>query len=114
MNVEQSVDCLAGKTEVFGENLPPVPLCPPQIPNDLTGTRTRGAAVGSQRLTTELRHGQPVLPELRTLQLVQLLRLKGCLWIRHMGDWRCSSSLLDLGAGRRPMVRFMPRPLYSP
>jgi hypothetical protein len=29
----------------------PVPLCPPQIPHDLTWNRTRAAAVGSQRLT---------------------------------------------------------------
>jgi hypothetical protein len=29
----------------------PVPLCPPQIPHDLTWDRTRTAAVGSQRLT---------------------------------------------------------------
>jgi hypothetical protein len=29
----------------------PVPLCPPQIPRDLTRTRTRATAVGSQRLT---------------------------------------------------------------
>jgi hypothetical protein len=29
----------------------PVPLCPPQIPNDLTLARTRAAAVGSRRLT---------------------------------------------------------------
>jgi hypothetical protein len=29
----------------------PVPLCPPQIPFDLTRARTRAAAVGSQRLT---------------------------------------------------------------
>jgi hypothetical protein len=29
----------------------PVPLCPPQIPPDLTRARTRAAAVGSQRLT---------------------------------------------------------------
>jgi hypothetical protein len=30
----------------------PVPLCPPQIPHDLTWGRTRAAAaVGSQRLT---------------------------------------------------------------
>jgi hypothetical protein len=27
------------------------PLCPPQIPHDLTWTRTRAAAVGSRRLT---------------------------------------------------------------
>jgi hypothetical protein len=28
-----------------------VPLCPPQIPHDLTWDRTRAAAMGSQRLT---------------------------------------------------------------
>jgi hypothetical protein len=34
----------------------PVPLCPPQIPH-AARTRTRAAAVGSQRLTAELRNG---------------------------------------------------------
>jgi hypothetical protein len=34
----------------------PAPLCPPQIPHDLTRARTRAAAVGSRRLT-ELHHG---------------------------------------------------------
>jgi hypothetical protein len=29
----------------------PLPLCPPQIPHDLTWVRTRAAAVGSRRLT---------------------------------------------------------------
>jgi hypothetical protein len=29
----------------------PVPLCPPQIPHDLTWVRTRAAAVGSRRIT---------------------------------------------------------------
>jgi hypothetical protein len=29
----------------------PVPLCPPQIPHDLTWTGTRAATVGSRRLT---------------------------------------------------------------
>jgi hypothetical protein len=29
----------------------PVPLCPPQIPHDLTLARTRAATVGSRRLT---------------------------------------------------------------
>jgi hypothetical protein len=37
----------------------PVPLCPPQT-RHAARTRTRAAAVGSQRLTAELRHG--VLP----------------------------------------------------
>jgi hypothetical protein len=46
MIVEQSVECeLAGETEVLGENLPPVPLCPPQISHDLTWARTQPAAV---------------------------------------------------------------------
>jgi hypothetical protein len=35
----------------------PVPLCPTQTPH-AARTRTRAAAVGSQRLTAELRHGQ--------------------------------------------------------
>jgi hypothetical protein len=35
----------------------PVLLCPPQIPHTAR-TRNRAAAVGSQRLTAELRHGQ--------------------------------------------------------
>jgi hypothetical protein len=34
----------------------PVPLLPPQTPH-AARTRTRAAAVGSQRLTAELRHG---------------------------------------------------------
>jgi hypothetical protein len=33
-----------------------VPLCPQQTPH-AARTRTRAAAVGSQRLTAELRHG---------------------------------------------------------
>jgi hypothetical protein len=37
----------------------PVPLCPPQTPH-APRTRTRAAAVGSQRLTAELRHGPRV------------------------------------------------------
>jgi hypothetical protein len=35
----------------------PVPLRPPQAPH-AARTRTRAAAVGNQRLTAELRHGQ--------------------------------------------------------
>jgi hypothetical protein len=34
-----------------GRKPAPVPLCPPQIPHDLTWDRTRAAAVGNQRLT---------------------------------------------------------------
>jgi hypothetical protein len=29
----------------------PVPLCPPEIPHDLTGARTRAAEAGIRRLT---------------------------------------------------------------
>jgi hypothetical protein len=53
MNVEQSVEWkLAGETEIIRENLPPVPLCPPQIPHGLTWDRIRAAMMGSQRSTT--------------------------------------------------------------
>jgi hypothetical protein len=38
----------------------PVPLCPPQIPHDLTQARTRAAAVGSRRLTA-LAMARPLL-----------------------------------------------------
>jgi hypothetical protein len=34
-----------------GRKPAPVPLCPPQIPHDLTWDRTRATAVESQRLT---------------------------------------------------------------
>jgi hypothetical protein len=53
MNVERSVEWeLTGKADVLGERKPaPVPLCPPQIPHDLTWAQTRAAAVGSRRLT---------------------------------------------------------------
>jgi hypothetical protein len=52
MNVEQSVEWeLAGEIEVLRENLPPLPLCPAQIQQDLTWTRSRAAAVRSRQLT---------------------------------------------------------------
>jgi hypothetical protein len=52
MNVEQSMEWkLARETEVLGEKPTLVPVCPPQIPNDLTCSRTRAAAVGSRWLT---------------------------------------------------------------
>jgi hypothetical protein len=35
----------------YSEKSAPVPLCPPQIPHDLTWARTRAAALGSQWLT---------------------------------------------------------------
>jgi hypothetical protein len=33
MMIEKLVECLAGETEILGENLLPVPLCPPQTPH---------------------------------------------------------------------------------
>jgi hypothetical protein len=45
----------------------PVPLCPPQIPQ-AARTRTRAAAVGSQRLTAELRHGHIRQIEIHTAE----------------------------------------------
>jgi hypothetical protein len=42
---------LAGKTEVFGQNLPPLLLCPPQIPHHLTWDRTQASPAGTRRLT---------------------------------------------------------------
>jgi hypothetical protein len=55
-----------------------VPLCPPQTPH-AARTRSRAAAVGSQRLTAELRHGLP----LHTSEI----RLQGAL-VPMFGAWR--------------------------
>jgi hypothetical protein len=41
---------VTGHTEVLGNKSPPVPLCPPQVPYDLTWNYTRTAAVGIRRL----------------------------------------------------------------
>jgi hypothetical protein len=43
MSVEEYVECLAMDTDVLGQKPGPVPLCPPQIPHDLTRARTRAA-----------------------------------------------------------------------
>jgi hypothetical protein len=40
-----------GKTEVRREKPVPVPLCPPQIPQELTQNRTRASAIWDRRLT---------------------------------------------------------------
>jgi hypothetical protein len=52
MSVEQLAELLARETKVLGENLPQVPLSPPQIPQELT----RAVAVGSLPLQTKLWH----------------------------------------------------------
>jgi hypothetical protein len=52
MILEQSVEGeLAGETEVLGENLPPGPLCPPQILHDLTRARIRAEKPATNRLS---------------------------------------------------------------
>jgi hypothetical protein len=56
MIMEKSVELLAGETEVLGENLPQCRFVHHK-PHMAARTRTRTAAVGSQRLTAELRHG---------------------------------------------------------
>jgi hypothetical protein len=40
-----------GKPKNSGQKPVPVPLCPPQIPDELTRDRIRASAVGSRRLT---------------------------------------------------------------
>jgi hypothetical protein len=50
MMMEKLVEWLAVEAEVLRGKPAPVPLCPPQTPH-AAGTRTRPAAVGSQRLT---------------------------------------------------------------
>jgi hypothetical protein len=58
MNVEQSMECeLAGETKVLGEKPAPVPLCPPQIPHDVTRAQTRADAIGSRAATNRLSYG---------------------------------------------------------
>jgi hypothetical protein len=54
--------------------LAPVPVCPPQTPH-AARKRTWSAAVGSQRLTAELRHG-PYIPEDRNLHNLWCKNLK--------------------------------------
>jgi hypothetical protein len=52
ISMEQSVERkLARESEVLGQKLALVPLCPSKIPHDLTGDRPRAAAMGSRRLT---------------------------------------------------------------
>jgi hypothetical protein len=53
MIVEQWAEWIIGKGNRSARSKPTaVPLCPPQISNDLTQDRSRATAVGSRRLTT--------------------------------------------------------------
>jgi hypothetical protein len=58
-------------------NPAPVPLCPPQTPH-AARTRTRAAAMGSQRLTAELRHGLQVSHLVSLLDTNLLPYLSNC------------------------------------
>jgi hypothetical protein len=52
MIVEQLVELSIGKGNRSTRRKPgPMPLCPPQIPHELTQARTRDAAVGNRLLT---------------------------------------------------------------
>jgi hypothetical protein len=54
--MEKSVEWLAGETEVLGENLPQCRFVHHK-PHMLPVREPLAVAVGSQRLTAELRHG---------------------------------------------------------
>jgi hypothetical protein len=61
MMMEELVEWLARETEVLGRKSAPVSLCPPQTPH-AARTRTRAAAVGSQRATNRLSYCTAILP----------------------------------------------------
>jgi hypothetical protein len=48
---------LAGDTEVLGENPPPVPLCPPQIPPDLDSNPGRRGGKPANNSLNSLSYG---------------------------------------------------------
>jgi hypothetical protein len=98
----------------------PVPLCPPQIPQDLTWARSRAAAEGSRRLTgwtvarpsfrsnSSLLWTQFNFGPLRTwkcfysvsnyLVLNYIMRLiSWSNWLRHSGLWNLTSLLSQKG-----------------
>jgi hypothetical protein len=52
MIVEQLVEWMSSRRNRSSRRKPaPVLLCPPQVPHDLNGARTRATKVGSQRIT---------------------------------------------------------------
>jgi hypothetical protein len=57
----------------------PVPLCPPQTPH-AARTRTRAAAVGSQCLTAELRHGLSVIDSPYSTVDTDWMEIWTCYW----------------------------------
>jgi hypothetical protein len=76
----------------------PVPLCPPQTPY-AARTRTRTAAVGSQRLTAELRHRlnlrnikSSVFRDITSCVLLKSNRYFGGTHRRHLHGWRMTQA----------------------
>jgi hypothetical protein len=51
INVEQSVECLAGEAEVLGENFPQCRFVHHKSHYDLTQARTQATTVGSRLLS---------------------------------------------------------------
>jgi hypothetical protein len=70
---------LAREAEVLGGNLPPVPICPPQFPHDLTRFRTWATIVGNRRLTTHHISSEWRSNFSRCQSLILSLRSVGCL-----------------------------------
>jgi hypothetical protein len=70
----------------------PVPLCPPQIPNDLTWDRTRAATMGSLRITAWAmprllaRQYMPMKERKRTTHLQEWLQRCYTFCIKHISE----------------------------
>jgi hypothetical protein len=86
----------------------PVLLCSPQTPHDAR-TRTRAAAVGSQRLTAELRHGLFVI--IKTFRIACVVALSFYTTDKRESGYlsRCSDGLR---AGR-PRFDSLPCKIFS-
>jgi hypothetical protein len=62
----------------------PVPLCPPQIPHDLTWARTRAAAVGSRRLTAwAMVRPPPLISEIKSSTFIGELMWTNSRFVPH-------------------------------
>jgi hypothetical protein len=69
-----------------------VPLCPPQIPHDLTWDRTRAAAMGSQRLTAWAMARQ--YRELVFHETKSVLRVQRQFWRKYGRTYQMNYGLL--------------------
>jgi hypothetical protein len=70
INVKQLVKCkLEGKSEVLGEEQPPVPLCPSQISHYLTRGRNPASMVGCRRVTVWVM-ARPKMSLMKTLPIL--------------------------------------------